>query len=98
MHPLSRAFLSLARFWCTQERVCMNRADLCTQERLCTNQGRPLLSMGGMLMGYSFESRPNNHEIATVRLIMTIALSVNDAVYSTLNNKNKWVVVIYYWG
>ena len=76
----------------------MNRADLCTQERLCTNQGRSLFSMGGVLMGYSCESRPKNHEIATVRVIMTIALSVNDAVYSTLNNKNKWILVIYCWG
>ena len=45
-HPASRAFLLLARFWCSRERLCMNRV-------------RSLLSMRCMLPGYSFEPRPN---------------------------------------
>jgi len=44
-HPASRAFLSLARFWRTCERFCMNR-------------GRSLLSMRGTLLRYSFQPRP----------------------------------------
>ena len=39
-HPVSRAFLSLAWFWRTQERHCLNRV-------------RSLLSMRRMLLGYS---------------------------------------------
>ena len=40
-HPASRAFLSLARFWRTSEKFCMNR-------------GRSLWSMRGTLLRYSF--------------------------------------------
>ena len=46
LHPASRAFLLLARFWRSRERLCMNRV-------------RSLLSMRSMLPGYSFEPRPN---------------------------------------
>ena len=45
-HPASRLFLLLAWFWRTRERLCLNRV-------------KPLLSMRCMLLGYTFEPRPN---------------------------------------
>ena len=68
MHPASRGFLSLAQFWRTQERLCMN-------------QVRSLLSMLGMLVGYSFEPRPNSRVLATAGSVMIIALSLNGSSY-----------------
>ena len=47
-YPANRAFLALAPFWRTRERLYMNRV-------------RTSLSMRGMLPGYSFEPRPNSH-------------------------------------
>ena len=47
-HPASS--LSLARFWRTLERLCMKRVI-------------SLLSICGMLLGYSLESRPNSHAL-----------------------------------
>ena len=44
-HPASRAFLLLARFWRSRERLCMNRV-------------RSLLNMLCMLPGYSLEPKP----------------------------------------
>ena len=45
-HPASRAFLLLARFWRSRERLCMSRV-------------RSLLNMRCMLPGYSLEPKPN---------------------------------------
>ena len=50
--PASRAFLSLARSWCTGERLCKNGVT-------------SLLNMRGMLLGYSFEPRPNSPALST---------------------------------
>ena len=63
MHPTSKACLSLAWIWHTQERVCMNRV-------------RSLLSMSWMLLGYSFKHRPNSFVLGTAGLVMTIGLSI----------------------
>ena len=68
-HPARRVFLSLANFWCTRERICMNRV-------------RSLLSMRCMLLGYSFEPRPNSHVLATADTVMTISLSINRGAHS----------------
>ena len=69
MHPASRAFLLFAWFRRIQERLCMNRV-------------RSLLGMRGMLIGYSFEPRPNSCAIATACLFMTIGLSINGYSHS----------------
>ena len=64
-HPTSIAFLSLARFQPTLE-------------RLCTNRVRLLLRMRSMLLGfYSSEPRPNSRALGTVCSVMTIGLSLN---------------------
>ena len=55
-HPVkrsNRAFLSLARFWCARQSLCMNRV-------------KSLLRMCCMLPGYSFESRS---DLIAVRLV-----------------------------
>ena len=55
-HPASRAFLFLAQFWHSRERLCMNRV-------------RSLLSMCCILPGYSFEPRPDvpkRHALAAI--------------------------------
>ena len=67
--PGSRVFLSLAQFWCTWERLCMNRV-------------RSLLSMRSMLLGYSFEPRPNSRALATGGWVMIIGLSRNGSLHS----------------
>ena len=69
LNPASRSFLSLARFWRTRERLCMN-------------QVRSLLNMRGMLLGYSFEPRPNSRVLATADSVIIIALSINGSSYS----------------
>ena len=53
------AFLSLARFWRIRERLCMTRV-------------RSLLSMRGMLLGYSFKPRPYSSELGIVGSVKTI--------------------------
>ena len=45
------------------------------RERLCMNLVRSLLSMRGMLLGYSFQPRPNSHVLATDSSVTTIGLS-----------------------
>ena len=67
--PGSRVFLSLDQFWCTWERLCMNRV-------------RSLLSMRSMLLGYSFEPRPNSRALATGGSVMLIGLSTNGSLHS----------------
>ena len=53
LHSVSRAFLLLARFWRSRERLCMNRV-------------RSLLSMCCMLPGYSLEPKPNMQDLAAI--------------------------------
>ena len=48
-----------------------------TRERLGMNRVRSLLSTRGMLLGYSFEPRPNNRALATAGSVMTIGLSTS---------------------
>ena len=67
--PVSRAFLSLALFWRTQERHCLNRV-------------RSLLSMRRMLLGYCFEPRPNIGLLSTAGSDMTIGLLINGCSHS----------------
>ena len=52
-HPASRAFLLLARFWRSRERLCMNRV-------------RSLLNMRCMLPGYSLEPKPITPDLAAI--------------------------------
>ena len=68
-HPVSRAFLSLAWFWRTQERHCLNRV-------------RSLLSMRRMLLGYCFKPRPNIGVLSTAGSDMTIGLLINGCSHS----------------
>ena len=68
-HPASRVSLSLALFWCSRERLCMNWV-------------RSLLSMHALLLGYSFEPRPNSRVLATVSSVMTIGLSMKGLWHS----------------
>ena len=53
LHPAIRAFLLLARFSRSRERLCMNRV-------------RCLLNMRCMLPGYSLESKPNMRDLAAI--------------------------------
>ena len=53
------AFLSLARFWRIRERLCMTRV-------------RCLLSMRGMLLRYSFKSRPYSRALGIAGSVETI--------------------------
>ena len=46
------------------------------------NRVRSLLSMRGILLGYSFEPRPNSCAIATACSVMTIGLSINGCSHS----------------
>ena len=55
------AFLSLARFWRIRERLCMTRV-------------RSLLSMRGMLLGYSFKPRPYSRALGIAGSVKTIGL------------------------
>ena len=63
------AFLSLARFWRIRERLCMTRV-------------RSLLSMRGMLLGYSFKPRPYSR-----------VLGIADSV-KTIGFINKWKLAL----
>ena len=60
----SRAFHSCPRFWCARERLCKNR-------------GRSLLGMRGMLLRYSFETRPSDRVLGTADCVMNIIFSIN---------------------
>ena len=62
-HPASRAFLLLARFWHSRERLCMNRV-------------RSLLNMRCMLPGYSLEPKPNMPDLAAILLFHGTAVSI----------------------
>ena len=71
LHPASRTFLLLARFWRSRERLCMNRV-------------RSLLNMRCMLPRYSLEPKPNMPDLAAILVfhgtagsIITIGLSLN---------------------
>ena len=44
---------------------------------LCMNRGRILLSIRGVLVGYTFEPRPKSRALATARLVMTVGSSIN---------------------
>ena len=68
MPPASRALFSLVWFQCTRE-------------RLCINQVRSLLSVLGMLLGYSFEPRPNSCALASAGMVMTNGLSINGCLW-----------------
>ena len=46
------------------------------------NRVRSLLSMRCMLLGDSFEPRPNNHALGTTDSVMTIGLSINGCSHS----------------
>ena len=50
------------------------------------NEVRSLLSMRGMLVGYSFEPRPNSRVLATAGSVMIITLSLNGSSYSKKKN------------
>ena len=67
--PANRVFLSLAGVWCTRERLCMNRVKF-------------FLNMHSMLLGYSFETRPDSRALATAGSVMTIGLSTNRCLHS----------------
>ena len=67
--PANRVFLSLAWVWCTRERLCMNRV-------------RSFMHMHSMLLGYSFETRPDSSALATAGTVMTIGLSTNECLHS----------------
>ena len=62
-HPASRAFLLLARFWRSRERLCMNRV-------------RSLLNMRCMLPGYSLEPKPNMPDLAAILVFHGTAGSI----------------------
>ena len=53
---------SLARFWHSRERLCMNRV-------------RSLLSMRFMLTGYSLEPKPNMPDFAAILVFHGLACS-----------------------
>ena len=53
IHPASRAFLLLTRFWRSRKRLCMNRV-------------RSLLNMRCMLPGYSLEPKPTMPDLAAI--------------------------------
>ena len=62
-HPASRAFLLLARFWRSRERLCMNRV-------------RSLLNMRCMLPGYSLEPKSNMPDLAAILVFHGTAGSI----------------------
>ena len=83
----SRVFLPLARFWRIRERLCMNRL-------------RSLLSMRGMLLGYTFEPGPNSLVLATAGSVVTIGLSIGTCSHSkritSLTRENKIDSLVWY--
>ena len=60
-HPAIRVFLSLSRFWCTR--------------KIEKNREKSLLSMCCMLLGYSFETRPNSRAVGTAGSVMIIGFA-----------------------
>ena len=60
-HPAIRAFLPLSRFWCTR--------------KIEKNREKSLLSMCCMLLGYSFEPRPNSRAVGTAGSVMIIGFA-----------------------
>ena len=78
-HPVNRsnrAFLSLARFCCTGQSLGMNRV-------------KSLLSMCCILLGYSFESRPNSRAVGTAGSVLIIGLSRKNQFDA---RKQDWLV------
>ena len=69
-------FIHLSGFRCRRfMRVAIhpaNRAFLWLAKFGVLERVRPLLSMRGMLRGYSLEPRSNSHALATVGSVMTI--------------------------
>ena len=63
IHHASRAFLLLAPFWRSRERLCMNRV-------------RSLLNMRCMLPGYSLEPMPNMPDLAAILVFHGAAGSI----------------------
>ena len=72
----NRAFLSLARFWFTGQSLCMNRV-------------KSLLSMCCILLGYSFESRPNSRAVGTAGSVLIIGSSRKNQFDA---RKQDWLV------
>ena len=66
-HPAIRAFLSLPRFWCTR--------------KIEKNREKSLLSMCCMLLGYSFEPRPNSRAMGTAGSVMIIGFAKKKPVW-----------------
>ena len=62
-HAAGRAFLLLARFWRSRERLCMNRV-------------RSLLNMRCMLPGYSLQPKPNMPDLAAILVFHGTAGSI----------------------
>ena len=61
-----------------QQNFCLAHSILVySRTTLHEHQVRSLLSMHGLFLGYSFESRSNNDVLAIVSLVMTIGLSIN---------------------
>ena len=69
-HPASRAFLLLARFWRSRERLFMNRV-------------KSLLNMRCMLPGYSLEPKPNMPHLAAILVFHGTAGSIITIGYAT---------------
>ena len=67
-HPASRAFLLLARFWRSRQRLCMNRL-------------RFLLSMCCMLPGYSLEPKPNMPDLVAILVFTVQGVNYNHQLY-----------------
>ena len=67
----STAFLSLTRFWPAQKD--------------CINRVRSLLSMRCMLLGYSFEPRPNSLALGKEGSVVTIGLSINQCSHAEIS-------------
>ena len=65
--PAGRAFLSLAWFWHTWKKLCINWV-------------RSLLSMCCLLLGYSLEPRPNSCALGTVNSVTTND-SINECLH-----------------
>lgn len=81
-HHASTAFLFLAQFWFTQE-------------RLCTNPVRPFLSMCLMLLRYSSELRPNSCCLFQQAQLWTSVYQWTDAhtrKTSLMREKQEWLV------
>ena len=81
-HHASRAFLFLAQFWFTREWLCMDPV-------------RPFLSMCLMLLGYSYEPRPNSWCLFQRAQLWTSVFQQTDAhtrKTSLLREKQEWLV------